>query len=118
MSRDGGLPEVSAMSGWSHLQSESIQVAGRGWTDEVLRLCKVVGFTLVPHQHDQGLSGQFNVCYAEKQLIAYFIYKYLVLLYELDFAEESDNNLKELIGLLNIGELIDEALEWRQREQV
>ncbi|KAH8654774.1 hypothetical protein BGZ61DRAFT_316041, partial [Ilyonectria robusta] len=34
MSRDGGLPEVSAMSGWSHLQSESFQVAGRDWTDE------------------------------------------------------------------------------------
>lgn len=95
MSRDGGLPEVSAMSGWSHLQSESFQVAGRDWTDEDLRLCRVVGFTPAPHQHDQGLSGRFNACHAEKQLIAYFVHKHLVLPHELDIAEESDDDLEE-----------------------
>ncbi|KAI0108151.1 hypothetical protein F4814DRAFT_454992 [Daldinia grandis] len=34
----GLFPEITAVSGWSHAQSGTIHVAGRYWTEEVLRL--------------------------------------------------------------------------------
>ncbi|KAH7231300.1 uncharacterized protein BKA55DRAFT_598575 [Fusarium redolens] len=64
-----GFPPVAAMSGWKH----------QTWTDEVLRLCRIVGHHLPADEKDQGRPGQFNACHAEKQLAAYFISKHVFL---------------------------------------
>ncbi|RYC79446.1 hypothetical protein BFJ63_vAg17670 [Fusarium oxysporum f. sp. narcissi] len=76
-----GFPLVAAMSGWKH-QSDlelNVQIEGRIWTDEVFRLCRIIGHHLPADEKDQGRSGQFNACHAEKQLTAYFISKHVFL---------------------------------------
>lgn len=79
------LPLVAAMSGWLHqeLPDANIQIAGRTWTTDVIRLSKTVGHELPEHQYDQGIPGQYNACHAEKQLIAYFVHKHMFLCHEL-----------------------------------
>lgn len=72
-------PLVAAMSGWSHKETK-ITVSGRDWTDEVMQIS-----TLVEHQlqndtrRDHGNPGQFHACHAEKQLIAYFVSKHVLI---------------------------------------
>ncbi|SPJ73913.1 uncharacterized protein FTOL_03643 [Fusarium torulosum] len=76
-----GFPPVAAMSGWKH-QSDpelNVQIEGRTWTDEVLRLCRIVGHHLPADERDQGRPGQFKACHAEKQLTAYFVSKHVFL---------------------------------------
>lgn len=86
--RGGGLPEITAMSGWAHDRNQSIQIAGRDWTEEVLRLCAIIQYTSQPvPSYDQGTPGRYNACHAEKQLIAYFVYKHLFLNYETSASE-------------------------------
>lgn len=87
MHRAGQLPEITAMSGWSHPSNEHIQVAGRDWTKEVLQLYSVIHLSPEAHRCDQGVVGQFNACHAEKQLIAYFIHRHLFLPSELQLPE-------------------------------
>ncbi|OTB14205.1 hypothetical protein K445DRAFT_319377 [Daldinia sp. EC12] len=80
MIRGGGLPEITAMSGWGHKRTESIHLAGEKWRDEVFWLCDMAGFCLGHDQvRDQDIPGQYNACHAEKQLIAYFVDKHLFL---------------------------------------
>jgi len=45
-------------------------------------------------QNDRGVSGRFNACYAEKQLIAYFINKHIFLPRD----RSPDRDLKDLIA--------------------
>lgn len=69
---------VAAMSGWTHPPSLrlNVQLAGDVWTKEVLVLCGTVGHVLPrDDRRDQGITGQFHACHAEKQLIAYFVSK-------------------------------------------
>lgn len=115
--RGHGLPEVSAMSGWSHTQNELIQVAGRDWTPEVFQLCEFMGFTLESHRHDQGLAGQFNACHAEKQLVAYAVHKHCFLQHRLDIPGEPDDDIRERLELLAMGGPADEAIQQLQRKQ-
>ncbi|RGP68721.1 hypothetical protein FSPOR_5192 [Fusarium sporotrichioides] len=76
-----GFPPVAAMSGWAHQSGleHNVQIQGRTWTDEVFRLCQLVGHQLPADAKDQGRHGQFNACHAEKQLTAYFISKHVFL---------------------------------------
>ncbi|KAL6918544.1 hypothetical protein FSST1_010039 [Fusarium sambucinum] len=78
---DPGFPPVAAMSGWGHQPGLelNVQIGGRTWTDEVFRLCQIIGHKLPADRKDQGISGKFNACHAEKQLTAYFISKHVVL---------------------------------------
>lgn len=73
LNRGKKIPIVAAMSGWSHPESETIQVAGKTWTGEVSLLCAATGFPLTPHSHDRESTGQYHACHAEKQLVAYFV---------------------------------------------
>ncbi|KAI1478888.1 DYW family of nucleic acid deaminases-domain-containing protein [Daldinia eschscholtzii] len=78
MIRGGGLPEITAMSGWGHKQTESIHLAGQTWTNMALRLCELIKFDPESDEEkDQGIPGQYNASHAEKQLITYFVYKHL-----------------------------------------
>ncbi|KAM0351019.1 hypothetical protein ACHAPU_002797 [Fusarium lateritium] len=90
------LPEVSAMSGWGHEETEVIQVAGRDWTSRVLDLCNDIGFTPERHHNDGEVPGRYNACHAEKQLIAYFVYKHLFLHRELIIPELPQDLLETL----------------------
>lgn len=69
------------MSGWKHQPDLelNVQIEGRTWTDEVLRLCRIVGHHRPADEKDQGRPGQFKACHAEKQLTAYFISKHVFL---------------------------------------
>ena len=85
LNRGSRLPYVAAMSGWSHDVSKdsNIQIAGRVWTDEVLRLCEAIGHRLPRSNYDQGRPGMYHACHAEKQLVAYFVHKHVFLPHEL-----------------------------------
>jgi len=102
---------VAAMSGWSHWDGgvTNIQIAGRTWTDEVRRLCEVIGHNLEPHQYDQGEPGRYHACHAEKQLIAFFVHKHLFLPYETD--ENAD------LARLGLSEVSDEDYEQLERDR-
>ncbi|KID95149.1 ankyrin repeat protein, partial [Metarhizium majus ARSEF 297] len=105
MVRPGGLPPVSAMSGWSHHEDESIQLPGRRWTDEVMRLCQLIKFSPDEWpQRDQGVPGQFNACHAEKQLIAYFVHKHVFLPSDISSCQGAGDELAELMGGLLLKE--------------
>ncbi|KAK2765803.1 hypothetical protein CKAH01_15552 [Colletotrichum kahawae] len=75
--RGGRFPGVAAMSGWVHGEKFNIQVSGKDWTQEVHDLCKKIGFSLRPHDRDQGSRGRYYACHAEKQPVPYFISKHL-----------------------------------------
>ena len=105
------------MSGWSHGKDDTIHVAGVDWTQEVLDLCQNIGFGLEPHDLDRGIPGRFNACHAEKQLVAYFIYKHLILPTETQQPE--DDPLDEIsLSRLTLDDWpISHVRERRQREQ-
>ncbi|KAI1641744.1 uncharacterized protein F4817DRAFT_354963 [Daldinia loculata] len=109
--RGGGLPEIAAMSGWSHEQSEDIRVSGQDWTAKVLRLCKQVGFDLEPDKYrDKGVPGQYNAWHAEKQLITYFVHKHLFL--ELLIPEEPE--VESLFSKLTLGQCKTKLVDLRK----
>ncbi len=87
------------MSDWGHqdVHQANIQIAGRDWTPEVRRLCDIVGHSLAPDYRDQGKSGQYNACHADKQLVAYFVHKHLFLSHELE--EEEEGGEEKLLSL-------------------
>lgn len=87
LEREGGYPSVVAMSGWAHGDTTST-VSGRDWTSEVRAVAETVGHALKLNQRcDQGVSGQFAACHAEKQLIAYFVSRHVFLGLESDEGE-------------------------------
>ena len=78
LERGGRYPSISAMSGWSHGMTVPL-VSGQDWTHEVIRIANIIGHALVPDAKDNGVPGQYHACHAEKQLIAYFISKHVLL---------------------------------------
>ncbi|KAF3058583.1 hypothetical protein GL218_05895 [Daldinia childiae] len=107
MDRGGGLPEIAAMSGWSHAQSKNICVAGRDWTEAVLDLCKLVGFFPESNYRDRGVPGRFNACHAEKQLIAYFAHKHLFL----ELGIRKGSGVESTFSMLTLEELADQPYD-------
>ncbi len=69
LERGGKYPSIAAMSGWSH-ETSVLLVSGKDWTAQVIWIANCVGHDLVAHERDQGISGQYHACHAEKQLIA------------------------------------------------
>ncbi|KAI0163898.1 DYW family of nucleic acid deaminases-domain-containing protein [Xylariaceae sp. FL1272] len=105
--RGGDLAPITAMSGWRHGSEGQFNVllGGRDWTDKVLRLCQVVGHNLRSHAYDQGQHGRFSACHAEKQLVAYLIYKHCFLPRENEQSSQingSIHNLGTLIAGINL----------------
>jgi hypothetical protein len=95
LERGGKFDIIPAMSGWSHSEWPSFRVSGIDWTNEVVHIADVVGHTLPPSpQNDRGVSGRFNACHAEKQLIAYFIDKHVFLPRD----RSPDRDLEDLIA--------------------
>ncbi|KAJ8131619.1 hypothetical protein O1611_g2001 [Lasiodiplodia mahajangana] len=93
--RGGRFDPISAMSGWGHQANDNmnIQIAGRDWTSDVLRICKIVKYKLPFDNRDQGVAGQYYACHAEKQLVAYFIHKHCFLEQEIDAGSSLDYNI-------------------------
>lgn len=82
LQRPSNYPLIAAMSGWSHGETK-VTVSGREWTDEVIRISTAVGHQLQIEKHrDQGIEGHYFASHAEKQLIAYFISKHVLIGYE------------------------------------
>ncbi|KAF4921543.1 Protein PhlB [Colletotrichum fructicola] len=102
--RGGRFPGVAAMSGWGHGEKLDIQVSGKAWTQEVYDLCERIGFSLRPHDRDQGSRGKYHACHAEKQLVAYFISKHLLR-----------ENVEDVIALENLR--LDDADDYAERGQ-
>jgi hypothetical protein len=79
LQRPSNYPSIAAMSGWSHRET-NITVSGREWTDEVMRISMAVGHQLrIEKRRDQGIEGHFHASHAEKQLVAYFISKHVLI---------------------------------------
>jgi len=79
LQRSPGFPPISTVSGWG-TEETGITVSGRDWTDEVLNISAIVGHQLRPdHRMDQGRNGRYHACHAEKQLVAYFISKHVLI---------------------------------------
>jgi len=79
LQRPSPYPSVAAMSGWSHGKTMAT-VSGREWTDEVMRISRIVDHQLQDGgDRDKGTRGQYFGTHAEKQLIAYFISKHVLI---------------------------------------
>ena len=79
LQRPSKYPPIAAMSGWGHGETITT-ISGRDWTPEVKRISRIVGHQLRSDQHrDQGVEGHFSASHAEKQLIAYFISKHVLI---------------------------------------
>lgn len=79
LQRPGDFPSIAAISGRSH-EETSVIVSGREWTAEVMKISSTVGHQLLKRkQRDQGKEGQYFAAHAEKQLIAYFISKHVLI---------------------------------------
>jgi hypothetical protein len=89
LQRPPPFPAVAAMSGWNHDETD-VTVSGKQWTDEVMRIALIVGHEL-PREglRDQGRTGKYYATHAEKQLVAYFIDKHILM-------EEDDSALREV----------------------
>lgn len=104
MRRDGGLPDTYAMSGWKHDAEQSLYISGKHWSNEVIVLCREIGFPLLQNfDCDQGVPGRFSACHVEKQLIVYFIYKHTILSHELQSPVEDDSDDELCLGLTDLG---------------
>jgi hypothetical protein len=101
---------MAAMSGWTHQEDRdvNIQIAGKDWTPEVFRLSEVIEHDLAPHVRDRGIPGQYHAYHAEKQLIAFFVYKHAFLSHEI--GEIPD------LTRLDLSEISKEEYEQRERE--
>jgi hypothetical protein len=79
LQRPSGFASIAAMSGWSHGQTK-VTVSGKEWTAEVMKISSTVGHQLQKEgRRDQGKEGQYFASHAEKQLIAYFISKHVLI---------------------------------------
>jgi len=88
LERPWTFPSVAAMSGWSH-EDTRVTVSGKEWTNEVMRISSIVGHRLQQEkQRDQGKEGRYFATHAEKQLVAYFIDKHVLI------ASEDDELLR------------------------
>ena len=79
LQRPSNFPSISAMSGWGHGET-TVTVSGKEWTAEVMRISSNVGHQLQREgRKDQGKEGQHFASHAEKQLIACFISKHVLI---------------------------------------
>lgn len=114
MHRSGGFDPVTSMSGWGHEERET-RISGEDWTDDVLELCRAVGFSLTnDYEKDHGSPGRFYACHSEKQLIAYFVKHHVFL--DPGFSERPETpespvsgTIEELMGKLSVGEGLAET---------
>lgn len=89
MHRGMRFPPIAAMSGWSHDKIEDVRIAGKDWIPQVQRLCEATQYQQsIQPSHDHGIPGQYLVCHAEKQLIAWFVYKHMILDHDLALEVE------------------------------
>lgn len=79
LQRPSNFPSVAATSGWSHGETK-VTVSGKEWTAEVMRISSTVGHPLpIEERRDQGKEGQYFASHAEKQLVAFFINKHVLI---------------------------------------
>lgn len=79
LQRPSNFPSISAMGGWGH-GGTTVTVSGKEWTAEVIRISSNVGHQLQREgRKDQGKEGQHFASHAEKQLIACFISKHVLI---------------------------------------
>lgn len=79
LQRPSNFPPISAMSGWGHGET-TVTVSGKEWTAEGIRISLNVGHQLQRESRkDRGKEGQHFASHAEKQLIACFISKHVLI---------------------------------------
>lgn len=87
------FPHIHATSGWGSDALPQNTRSGPTWIDLVYELAEVIGHELPADNRDQGRSGQYFACHAEKKLMAYLIEKH----YFWEWDTELDPELEKLI---------------------
>lgn len=92
LERGGPFSVVCAASGWTTYNTSPAPIDAAIWTNEVFRVSKLVGHELTPEPFPHsGVPGQWNACHVEKQLVAWFLSRHVILPDELgDECEEQD----------------------------
>ncbi|KAF7882802.1 uncharacterized protein EAF02_006165 [Botrytis sinoallii] len=77
------LQIFNAISGWAPVtltaRCSNPFIPNKTWTEKVQELCQVTGYHLEPCEYvDCGNPGRYNACHAEKQIIAYWLYHYVL----------------------------------------
>lgn len=68
------FPPIDVMSGWRYCEEGLITLSGEDWTEEVFRICWLIGYQLPAMPGcNQECAGRFFACHTEKQLVAYLL---------------------------------------------
>jgi len=92
LDRGGAFPVVYAKRGWNTASPKPEYLDNVTWTENVMRLCSAIEYLLPSHDWDHSYPGRFNACHAEKQLMAFYLFKHRILPHEL----ENDSELRQL----------------------
>ncbi|MCJ1249108.1 hypothetical protein MMC30_006331 [Trapelia coarctata] len=92
LNRGSSFPIVRAKSGCGTRTSDPDYLDNCYWTDEVMRICKTIGYKLPPDDYDCGVPGRYKACHAEKQFMAFIAHKHRFTTEELD----EDKDLTQL----------------------
>lgn len=117
LDRGHPFPHTDAMSGCKHSGKGLDVISGERWTEEVFRVCQLVGHELPTRSGDSGRPGSFYASHAEKHLIAYFLSKHVFLEDEIpeDDLETTVRNLDALFLAEAPGETTEVDLEAPER---
>ncbi|KAF7946601.1 hypothetical protein EAE96_009596 [Botrytis aclada] len=74
---------VNAISGWESeryaTECSNGFIPNKTWTEKVQQMCQAIGYELgVNRPRDGGEPGKYNACHAEKQIITYWLFNYIL----------------------------------------
>ncbi|TGO12581.1 hypothetical protein BTUL_0086g00570 [Botrytis tulipae] len=77
------LQIINSISGWDGRPPETTHpsafIPNKIWTQRVQTLCWATKYQLEPCDYaDRGDPGRYNACHAEKQVLAYWLYNYVL----------------------------------------
>lgn len=90
------FPPMYSVSGYTHTGDDLVTISVEKWTGEVFKICRLVQHELPTRFWDSGPPGSYYDSHAEKQLIAYYLSKHVIL-----EDEVADENLETIISKLD-----------------
>lgn len=96
LERGGPFLVVRATSGWTTYNTSAAPIDAAIWTEGVFRISKLVGHESFPHS---GVAGQWNACHVEKQLVAWFLSRHVILPDKLGEECEEEDRLDAVLAV-------------------